>query len=251
MENLSQLILWCSIVLELALLVAGLCNRLVGRFPFFFGYIAFVFLQDLVFVFALHWSRQVYTVVYWVAEFSGLALGSLVVLETYKVSLAAYPGAARMARNALAFVFVTALARGLAQAMVSPAGWKTDTTALEIERALRTVQAAAILALVALFLLYSIPFGRNLRGILLGYGFFIGERVICLAFVSQRTRDFWFYAYSASYLVALSLWLGHLWSYQPIPQPKASLDLEYQRVAAGTRRRLQETRAYLRKGVRW
>jgi len=248
--NLSQLILWGSIALELALLVAGLCNRLAGRFPFFFGYIAFVLSQDLLTIFAVHWSRPVYTVVFWFTEFSGLALGSLIVFEIYKVSLAAYPGTARMARNTLSFVFVTALAKGIAQAMVSPAGWRTETTALEIERALRTVQAAAILALVALFLLYSIPFGRNLKGILLGYGVFIAERLICLAFVSQRTHDFWFYAYSASYATALSLWLVHLWSYQPIPQPKASLDLEYQRIAAGTRRRLQETRGYLRKVVR-
>jgi hypothetical protein len=248
--NLSQLILWSSIALELALLVAGLCNRLAGRFPFFFGYIAFVLSQDLVSVFAFHWSRPVYTVVYWVTEFSGLALGSLVVFEIYKVSLAAYPGTARMARNALAFVFVTALAKGLAQAIASPLSWQTEATALEIERALRAVQTAAILALVALFLLYSIPFGRNLRGILMGYGVFIAERVICLAFISQQTRDFWYYAYSASYVTALSLWLAHLWSYQPIPQPKASLDLEYQRIAAGTRRRLQETRGYLRKAVR-
>jgi hypothetical protein len=121
-----------------------------------------------------------------------------------------------------------------------------------MERALRAVQAAAILALVALFLLYSIPFGRNLRGILLGYGLFVGERVVCVTFVSLQTHDFWFYAYSASYLAALSLWLGYLWSYQPTPVPKGSLQLEYdyQRIAAATRRRLQETSGYLRRVVR-
>jgi hypothetical protein len=247
-ENLSQLILWSSVALELTLLIAGLCNRLAGRFPIFFIYIAFVLSQDLLSIFAVHWGTRLYTIVYWVTEFSGLALGALVVFEIYKVSLATYPGTARMARNALAFVFVTALAKCLTQAMAS--GWHSDTTALEIERALRTVEAAAILALAAVFLFYSIPFGRNLRGILLGYGLFVAEQVLCLAFVSQRTHDFWFYAYPASYATALSLWLVHLWSYQPIPQPKASLDVEYQRIAAGTRRRLQETRSYLRKAVR-
>ncbi len=249
---LSQLIMWISIALELVLLVIGVRSRLAHRFPVFYGYIAFVMSQDLVSFFALQSSGAVYKGVYWVTEFLGLVLGSLVVFEIYKVSLAAYPGAARMARNALAFVFLTALAKGLADATASPAVWLTASTALEIERALRAVQAAAILALVALFLLYSIPFGRNLRGILLGYGFFVGERVICLAFVSQLTHDFWFYAYSASYLAALSLWLGHLWSYDPTPQAKTSIQLEdeYLRIAAGTRRHFQETRAYLRKAVR-
>jgi hypothetical protein len=90
-----------------------------------------------------------------------------------------------------------------------------------------------------------------LRGVLLGYGLFIGERVICLTFVSAAGKDFWFYAYSASYLVALSLWLGHLWSYQAIPEPeRAQLEREYQMIAKATQRRLQEVRGQLRKVVR-
>src|ERR1700736_1551828 len=113
---LSQLILWSSIALELALLVAGLRSRLTYRFPFFYGYIAFVLTQDLVTIFALHWSVPIYKLIYWVTEFSGLVLGSLVVFEICKVSLAAYPGTARMARNALAFVFLAAIARGVANA---------------------------------------------------------------------------------------------------------------------------------------
>jgi hypothetical protein len=244
---LSQLILWSSIILELALLVTGLRSRLAHRFPVFYVYITFILLQDLVTIFALQWSQQTYKSVYWSTEFTGLALGSLVVFEICKVSLAAYPGTARMARNALALVFLAAVAKGFP----TSEGWQLRSTALEIERAMRTVQAAAILALVILFLVYSIPFGRNLRGIMLGYGLFIGERVICLAFVSQQNHDFWFYAYSASYIAALGLWLGHLWSYQPSPQPKVCVQLEndYQRIAAATQRRLHETQGYLRKAV--
>jgi len=43
-----------------------------------------------------------------------------------------------------------------------------------------------------------------------------------------------------------------LWSYQPSPEPKGKLglELEYQRIAAATQRRLQEARAYLRKAAR-
>jgi hypothetical protein len=155
-----------------------------------------------------------------------------------------------MARNALTAVFLIALVKGLLDASN---GWLPASAAVEIELALRTVQAVAILALVALFLLYSIPFGRNLRGILLGYGLFVGERVICLTFVSLQTHNFWFYAYSASYMGALSLWIGYLWSYQPNPQPRAdgtNLDDEYQKIATATQRWLQGMRGYLRRAVR-
>jgi hypothetical protein len=248
---LGQLIWWSSIALEMVLLVRGLCTRLAYRLPVFYSYIAFVFLQEIARFVAFQWDLPIYKSVYWATEFLGLAIGSLVVFEVYKVSLAAYPGAARMARNALAFVFLMALAKNFLHTPASAARWRASSTALEMERALRAVQAAAILALVVLFLLYAIPVGRNLRGILLGYGLFVAERAICLTFVSSQTHDFWFYAYSASYLGALSLWLGHLWSYEPSPAARASVELkhEYQRIAASTQRRLQAMRGYLRKAV--
>jgi hypothetical protein len=177
-------------------------------------------------------------------------MGCLVVFEIYRVALAAYPGTAKMAQNVLLFLFVLALTKCGAALWGDP-HLLNDTTPLQMERALRTVQAIAIVALLTVFVSYSIPFGRNLRGILLGYGLFIGERVICLTFVSAAGEDFWFYAYSASYLVALSLWLGHLWSFQAIPEAeRAQLEPEYQMIAKATQRRLQEARGQLRKVVR-
>jgi hypothetical protein len=247
---LTQLIWWSSITLEIAVLVRGLRSNLAYRLPIFYAYIAFVALQDITRLVSFQWSPGVYAGIYWVTEFLGMAMGSLVVFEIYKVSLAAYPGAARMARNALAFVFLTAVAKGLADA--TSGGWQPASTALQMERALRSVQAAAILALVALFLVYAIRFGRNLRGILLGYGLFIGQRVIVLTFMPPQGHHFWFYAYSAVYVVTLVVWLAYLWSYAPTPLSIAAVSPErdYQTVAAATRRRLQAMRVYVRRAVR-
>src|SRR5260370_35989144 len=139
----------------------------------------------------------------------GLAMGCLVALEIYRVSLAALPGTARMARKILLFLFVLARTKAVA-ALWSDPHLLAETTPLQMERALRTVQAISIVALVTVFAFYSIPFGRNLRGILLGYGLFIGERVICLTFVSVARPDFWFFADSASYVAARGLCLEHL-----------------------------------------
>ena len=247
---LGQLIWWISITLEVVLLTRGLQTRLVYRYPVFYSYVAFVFLQDIVRLATHQWKFDLYKPVYWVTEFMGLTIGSLIVFEIYKISMASYPGAARMARNALTAVFVIALVKGLLDAS---AGWQPVSAAPELERVLRAVQAAAILALIALFSLYSIPFGRNLRGILLGYGLFVGERVVCLTFVSLQTHNFWFYAYSASYIAALSLWISYLWSYQPNPQRRAGgpdLDDDYHRIATATQRWLQGMRGYLRRAVR-
>jgi hypothetical protein len=189
--------------------------------------------------------------VYWVTEFLGFILGCWLALEIYRVALADYPGTAKMARQILLFLFAMALAKAAAALWADP-GLLLESTPLQVERALRTAQAIAIVALVTVFASYSIPFGRNLRGILLGYGLFIGGRVICLTFLPPQGHHFWFYAYSASYTVTLGLWLGYLWSYEPSAAPMARVELEqdYQRTAAVTRRRLQEASEYLRKAVR-
>ena len=247
---LGQLIWWSGIALEIALLVRGLRGQLVRRLPIFYGYIAFVLVQEFARLLT-HSNQQLYWDVYWLTEFLGLAIGSLLIFEIYRVSLRAFPGAARMARNALAFVFLIAVAKGLENVWAS-GGWELQSTAFQIEQALRTVQAAAILALVALFLVYSIPFGRNLRGILLGYGLFIGERVLCLTFMPPQGHHFWFYAYSAGYVLTLGVWLAHLWSYEASPVSKANVpqDGEYQTIAAATQRRLRAMRGSVRKAAR-
>ena len=247
---LTELIWSSSIALEIAVLVRGLRSKLAYRLPIFYAYLSFVALQEIT-RFLFQWNKRAYPVIYWVTEFLGLAIGSLVIFEIYKVSLRAYPGAARMARNALVFVFLTAVAKGLADVATSGT-WQPASTALQMERALRTVQAAAILALVTLFLVYSIPFGRNLRGILLGYGLFIGQRVIVLTFMPPQGHHFWFYAYSSVYVVTLVVWLVHLWAYEPSPEPSTAVPLEreYQTIAAATQRRLHAVRVYVRKSVR-
>jgi hypothetical protein len=247
---LSQLIWWSSIILEVFLLARAVSGRLIFHYPVFYGYISFVLSQSILRASVHRWYERLYNSVYWTTEFLGLILGCWIVFEVYRMALAAFPGTARMARKILVFLFVLAVAKVVA-ALWSDPHLLAQTTPLQVERALRTVQAISIVALVAAFAFYSIPFSRNLRGILLGYGLFVGERVICLTFVPPQGHHFWFYAASASYPVALSLWLSYLWSYQPNPVSKDSLQLEddYQRIAVATRRRLQETRGYLRKAV--
>ena len=251
---LGQAIWWGSIALEALLLIRGLQGKLLGRYPFFYAYILFVWLQSLLRFSVYHSRPELYSSVYWITEWLGVLVGCGVVFEVCRVGLAAYPGTARMARNLLAFVFVMAFTKGLVETWNDPHWWSA-TTAMELERALRTVQSLAIIALVVLSLFYSIPFGRNLRGILLGYGLFVGTSVIQLTFVTNsgsRFYSFWHHVNPGSYFVVLGLWVVHLWSYAPNPEPKTAVRLEeeYQRIAATTSRRLRAGRGYLAKVVR-
>jgi hypothetical protein len=247
--------IWLGCVaLEILLLARGLRGRLASKYPAFYTYIAFVLLQEPVRAGIKLWRPPLYRDVYWSTEILAVIFGCLVVFEIYRVGLAAYPGTARMARNVLLLTFAVALVKALAIAWNDPRWWM-EAAATDIEGVLRAVQAVAIAVLVALCLFYSIPFGKNLRGILLGYGFFVSWSVAFLPFVSSvgiNLRHLLGRLYPMSYFVVLGVWLVHLWSYYPNPQPQAEVQLEqtYQRLAAATQRRLQDARGYLVRGVR-
>jgi hypothetical protein len=251
---LGQVIWWSGIALETLLVIRGFRGRLLARYPVFYAYITFVWVQSLLRFSVYHWRPQLYVPVYWITQALGVLIGCAVVFEVYRVGLRAYPGTARMARNVLAFVFVMALTKALVNTWNNP-HWLSMLLNVDVERSLRVVQSFAILALVLLFLFYSIPFGRNLRGILLGYGLFVAASVIQLTFVTKGNsgfNTFWSYASPGSYFAVLGVWAAHLWSYRANPEPKESVELElqYQRLAAATGHRLREARGYLARAVR-
>jgi hypothetical protein len=241
-----------GIALELLLVVRGVQQGLFRRYPIFYSYIAYVFVTDIL-LFAIKSRESSYLYVYWIFEFLGLLFGCLVFFELYRVALKPYPGVARIARALLGILFVIGLAKTVVKTLSVPVWW-FRVTPTEVEGLLRVCQLVAILALTILFLSYSIPFGRNLRGILLGYSLFVSWSVICLALVEAgiaKYDSFWSYTYSISYVLSVVVWTVHTWSYQPNPVPDRAIPLEqeYQRVAAATQRRLHSARGYLAKAV--
>lgn len=253
MRFLDYSIWFGSIALELLLLFRAFRTKLRFRYPIFFSYILFVLTQSFLRFTVNLYRPHLYGYVYWTTEFVGVVIGCAVVFEIYRVGLASYPGTARMARVLLVILFLVAVAKALVNVSNDPRSW-AEATIIDIEQAVRTVQALAIAALVGLFLSYAIPFGRNLKGILLGYGLFIGASVLWFTFAQargDRFEYFWSYLNPASYDFALCLWAVYLWSpqAQPIPASHVRLEEQYQRVAARTRHRLQAARGYLDKVI--
>jgi hypothetical protein len=241
-----------GIVLELLLIFRGHQQGLLRRYPLFFTYISFVLVSDVAMVF-VRVPPQTYLYMYWIVEFLGLVAGCLIVFEFYRVALRSFPGTARVTRALLAILFLLAMIKTVVSTLNVPRWW-FDAKPAHVEGALRVCELLAILSLVVVLLFYSIPIGKNLRGILLGYSVFVSWSVICLALVAAGVATFdsiWSYTYPFSYLIGLVVWTVHLWSYQPNPVPDRSIPLEqeYQRVAAATQRRLHDARGYLAKAV--
>lgn len=251
---LTQAIWWGGMCLEAVMVFRGFRERLVFKYPVFYLYIAFVLLEDLLRFYIYRWHPAIYPQTYWITDFIGLVIGSGVVFEIYRSGLSAYPGTARMARNLLLLVFTLAFAKVLVSMSYGSPWWPAETTA-ELERNLRNVQASALIALLAMFLFYAIPFGRNLKGILSGYSLYIAVSLVQLTLVSHfgnNIQRLWSYVNSLSYLIALCIWTRALWSYEMSPETKPStpLEFDYEALRAATRLRLQETRARLGRAVR-
>ena len=224
---LTQIIVWVAFLLELLILGRGIRYRLFLRFPLFFSYLTYIFLQSIVLYAIFQKAPQHYANAYWYCEFVALVLGSLILFEIYRIALRPYPGTARIARNLLFFVFAMTFAKVLVNQSFGAVYWPATTTA-ELERNLRVVQGFAILAIVVVWFLYSIPRDRNLKGILCGYGLFVACTIVQLSLLAHLGSSFdrlWSYAQPFSYVIVLCVWAVTLWA--PAPEaisPHATLN---------------------------
>jgi hypothetical protein len=249
----SQLIFWTCNTLEAALLLRAVRARFFARYTLFYAYLLWVLVRSLAWFYVLLRHGDLYPHFYWYTQFIDILLGCGIIFELYRQGLVHYPGAARMARNVLALVFAMVISKVLSNAL-SGTGLSPGSIAYELERNLRMVQSVFLVVVIALFYYYAIPLGRNLRGMTLGYGFFLGTSVINLTFRTQLGSAFhvwWGYLQPLSYVLVLAIWCSALWSYapMPLPGPESKLEYDYQMFSAGTRRRVAHVRNYLSKAV--
>jgi hypothetical protein len=242
--------LWLlAILLEALLLVRGFQKKLLGHFPIFYTYILFVFLEEFLRFCSYRWYPDQYFYVYWATQFFSLLIGSAVIFEIYRVGLRAFPGTARVMHYLLLLMFGGVLVRTMAHPSGGLFWWITQRSE-ELERDLRMVQALGALTLVSLFLWYAIPFGKNLRGILTGYGLFIAMSIVQLTLLPYFWGDIkliWAYAQPASYLLVLLIWANALWLPHLVPEAKVETRLEkdYEVLVATTGNQFRRTLARL------
>jgi hypothetical protein len=248
-----QLMWWLGIALEGMLIVRCLAGGHFRKYPFFFAYISCVLAIDCFSIVFYRIGTTPYAYWYWGTQFLSIIVGYGIVLEIFRLSLAEYPGADRLGRNLLLLLFGAVFVYvGFHAAMQS--GWSPAKTTAELERDLRAVEALALGAIVVVIGYFRIGLGRNLKGLIAGFGFFIATGVVSLAVRSFAGRTFepiFFYLQPACYLVTLQIWTVALWSYAPNPAPTAlATHADYGALAASTRDALGAVRADIAKAVR-
>jgi len=252
---LTQVLWWGGNALISLLLLRSLTGRFFRRYAMFYVYVSYVLLESLLrfYIYVFH-PMAYQTFYWWHTQFIGVALGYGVIWEIYRQTLANYAGAARMARILLPTVFIAVVVKVLTGSLGGPV-WSGSATAADLERNLRTAQAILLIIIVGLLGYYAIPVGRNLRAMILGYGFFISASVIRLtlrSYLGEKVQSSWQHAPQIVYVVTLAIWCAGLWLYAPNPEPtdEPALERDYERLAAQTARLLAQLRAHLMRAVR-
>ena len=253
-SHVLLLCLWLAgVALESLLLARAFASSWFKKYPFFFAYLASVFLQDVCLWVVYLFKFRYYTQFYWTAEFFSLLLGCAVSWEIFRLVLGRYPGAGRMARNLLLFALIMVIIKGLGGAWDGVVS--LPSTAVELERNLRAMQGVSFIVLTLLIFYYVIPIGRNVKGIFTGYGLFIATSVLTLTLRASLGDAFqvaWVYLQPLCYIAVLSIWCGTLWRYEPAPrlELQSRIEEDYRSLALATRKGFLQTRAFLGKSMR-
>jgi hypothetical protein len=249
-------VIWVAgVVLEFVVLFRGWRAKLLTRYPFFYAYNVSVLAASLLayafYTKNLQWYRHYF---YWGADLLTLTIGYGIVLEIFKHVLGPFPGAHAFARIAGLVVFGCILGFSAILSSLSSRSSALET-ALVFERNLRAVQAIFLFGILAVISYYRIQMGKNMKGMVAGYGLYIGISLISLALGTYAPRPFDAIAeilQPLSYDASLLVWSATLWGYHPNPVPQSDVGLEadYEGLAARTRTIFGTLRSFLGKAAR-
>lgn len=227
----SQLVGWVGNIILAVILIRGLRARLVVRYPAFYSYVSYVLLISAAALWVLARYATHYWTFYWVSEFIALLMGIAVTLEIYHHGLQGYAGVRKLADALLMGLSGIAAVRACASGMLA-------ATLYQLERDLRGLQLVILILFCVLMVYYSIPVGRNLKGITIGYMLFVCTTLLNLTFRAQLGPAFqatWAYAQPVEYCGIAAIWCAFLWSRHNEPRVTASMSTdEYGTIAAQT-----------------
>jgi len=250
----TEALWWAANFLEILILARAFKAGLIRAYPYFYSYVGFVLLQDLFRFYIYSFKPEQYSRVYWSTEFVGLLFGWGILWEIYRAALVPFPGAVRNARALFCLLWVLVFTKALTNVWGGKAFWPITTT-VEMERDLRVIQAALLIALICVFRYYAVALGRNLNGLTRGYGLFLASSVLYLAFRANYGSWFqvyWVYLQPAVYLAVLSIWVHAMWTPYPAISPgtESKMHHDYLEIAAATSRHLGRARASLSRRIR-
>ena len=248
----GEILRWTANSAEALLLVRSIQGRFYRRYPTFYFYLGSVLIVSVLRFAVTTFRPSSYPAFYWYTQYFAAVIGYAVILEIYSQAFKKYGGAVRIA-NGLLLCILAAVVLNIIAGAASGSGWFSGETMAAVERDMRALQTALLFVIIGLLAYYKIPTGRNLMGIVAGYGFYVAASVVSVGVGSLPgfgPRPGWRSVSPIAYLAALSIWCFTLWSYHPNPEPSpgSKIERDYKLLSEQTKRILARARSYLKMG---
>ncbi|MGH9717990.1 MAG: hypothetical protein ACRD4R_14865 [Candidatus Acidiferrales bacterium] len=197
--------------------------RAIQRYPYFSAYIFWDATSNLVLLAAAGLHHERFGYLYWVAEVMSIFTGFLIIWEVARGLFPVGSALRRVAQSVLlgigAFVLPAIWALGWSQANLIHFSYRYVPPVFV--QYLCLAQAVLLLALAAVALYYGLPLGRNLRGLVLGFGFYLSLSAVNFASLQivHGFLPYWQLLSPALYIALLIFWIWAFWEYSPSPAP--------------------------------
>lgn len=194
------------------LLVRGAKEKLLARFPFFYSYLTFSLAGSLA-VYALSWLvPALHARVYWWHYLVTVLAEFAVIVEISDHLFEPYPAIRGLGRLLVASISVLLF---LVYVLPSLATYPSSSAFLLgfIKKA-STLKAVALLAVLGVASRYRLNGGRNISGMALGFGVYLGINLAHFA-LAERYGTTFRLGIPVAFTLALVIWTVALWSYRP------------------------------------
>ncbi len=245
---MSTIVWWAGNGLEVLILWRSVRTGLYREFRLFYGYMFLALLQSLSLYYVYIEHPPAYQLAYWLSQIALVLFGYAVIAEISSKAFQNYPGVARLWRRLVVVTLILILAHAVFTAVTSGPGSVLGTSSLELERNARATQAILLSVFFGLTAYYAIPIGRNLAGISVGYGLFVGTGVVDLAVRAHfpSFQPYWGIIQPVAFLLVLVVWTLTLWSPHAARESKdVRIETDYETLALQTLRALRYIRAHL------
>jgi hypothetical protein len=249
----TQIVWLGGLLVEVVILLRSVLGRSLAKYPLFYLYIGSVFASSMALYVIAIVRPSLRGLLYWPKQYVTLFLGCGVIFEVSRHVFAQRVTLDRIARWTMLVTFGAIFLSVAMQAFVLP-HWNVTTNTADLERDLRIAQAIVLMTILLLSGYYGIGIGKNIKGMILGFGIYVGASVFSLTlrlFVGSRFDPAFGVIQTTAYLVALSIWMVALWSYEPelVEKPPSVSAGEYQVLAGRTREILGSINEHLDRTV--
>jgi hypothetical protein len=153
------------------------------RLPFFFSYVTFIVLSQIVFLVIRIWYRHTYDYSYWIQDLISWGLGFLVAYEIYANLLNEYPTLQKLGTYLFWFMGIVLVTIALWTAFKEPGPDRSRLLeAMDIlERSVRIVEVGLLLTLFVFASFFGLSWKNHLFGVALGFAVFLSMQLAVVA----------------------------------------------------------------------